>query len=77
MAGTDPPSSQQRQTVSGGVNLDAREVNVGGDVVGRDKLESAGGHIIHAGDGTTVIIGERPAPTAGRPTPVATPTQVP
>ena len=35
----DPPSTEPATSVSGGVNLDAqRDVNVGGDVVGRDKI---------------------------------------
>jgi hypothetical protein len=46
--------------VGGGVNLDAERVDIGGDVVGRDQVESAGGHIVHAAAGATVIIG---APT--------------
>jgi hypothetical protein len=46
--------------VSGGVNFDADRVDIRGDVIGRDKVESAGGHIIHAAAGATVIIG---APT--------------
>jgi LysM repeat protein len=43
---------------SGGIGMDANNVQVGADVVGRDKIESAGGHIIHAEPGSTVIIGE-------------------
>jgi hypothetical protein len=35
--------------VSGGVNLDAQgDVNIGGDVVGRDKIIQAGTYIEHA-----------------------------
>ena len=41
---------------SGGINLNNDTTNIAGDVVGRDKIESAGGHIIHAGSGATVII---------------------
>jgi hypothetical protein len=44
----------------GGVNVDANSVTVGNDVVGRDKIESAGGHIIHAGAGATVIVNPPP-----------------
>jgi hypothetical protein len=43
---------------SGGVNVDADKVGVGEDVIGRDKVVSAGGHIIHAEPGSTVIINE-------------------
>src|SRR5512143_180172 len=44
---------------SGGVDLNsANGANVGGDVVGRDKVESAGGHIIHAESGSTVVVNE-------------------
>lgn len=43
--------------VNGGINLDAERVDIGGDVIGRDKVESAGGHIVHAAAGATVIIG--------------------
>lgn len=41
---------------SGGADLTADEVTVGGDVVGRDKIMQAGGHIIIAKEGATVII---------------------
>lgn len=44
---------------SGGVDVNAQHVDVSGDVVGRDEIESAGGHIIHAGPGAIVNIGER------------------
>lgn len=48
-----PPKAQsappQVAEVSGGVNVDAgRDVNVGGDVVGRDKIIQAGTYIEHA-----------------------------
>ena len=42
---------------SGGVNINSGKTDVGGDVTGRDKIVSAGGHIIHAGAGATVNIG--------------------
>ena len=49
--------------VSGGVNLEAQhDVTIGGDVVGRDKIESAGRDIINVAPGATLIIGERLAP---------------
>ena len=41
---------------SGGADIAADEVTVGGDIVGRDKIMSAGGHIIIAREGATVII---------------------
>ena len=43
-------------TVSGGVNVNSGETHIGGDVTGRDKIISAGGHIVHAEAGSTVII---------------------
>jgi hypothetical protein len=46
---------------SGGADLTANEVNVGGDVVGRDKIMSAGGHLNIAREGATVIIND-PSP---------------
>jgi hypothetical protein len=46
---------------SGGTDLNAQgDVNVGGDATGRDKVTNAGGHIIHAEAGATVIVGEPP-----------------
>ena len=52
------------ETTQGGVNLgDGSQVTTGGDVTGRDKTV-AGGHIIHAEAGSTVIIGEKPAAPA-------------
>lgn len=49
---SNPPVASR----SGGADIAADEVTVGGDVVGRDKIMSAGGHIIIARDGATVII---------------------
>jgi hypothetical protein len=46
--------------VSGSINVDANQVDIGGDVIGRDKIETAGGHIIHAAAGATVIVGSLP-----------------
>jgi hypothetical protein len=43
---------------SGGADLTADEVTVGGDVVGRDKIMSAGGHIIIAREGATIIFND-------------------
>ncbi len=43
--------------ISGGVKLDAGQVDISGEVIGRDRVESAGGHIVHAAAGATVIIG--------------------
>ncbi len=45
---------------SGGADIAADEVNVGDDVVGRDKIMSAGGHIIIAKEGATVIFNDPP-----------------
>ena len=49
---------QSVANVSGGINLQAQDVSVGGDVTGRDKVMQAGGHIIIAGQGATVIVGK-------------------
>lgn len=65
-------ASQSKQgsasSVSGGVNIESEQTSIGGDVVGHDKVESAGGHIIHAGAGATVIVGGEPrTPGAKQP----------
>jgi hypothetical protein len=64
----EPPSGAKGGAVSsrsGGADIAADDVTVGGDVVGRDKIMSAGGHIIIAREGATVIINDRSAePTA-------------
>lgn len=57
--------------VSGGINLNSANTNIGGDAIGRDKIVSAGGHIIHAAAGAMVIIGageNKAAGAAARPT---------
>jgi hypothetical protein len=56
-AGATQPE-QNAANISGGINLQAQEVSVGGDVTGRDKIMQAGGHIIIAGQGATVIVGK-------------------
>jgi hypothetical protein len=43
---------------SGGADLTADTLAVGDDVVGRDKIMSAGGHIIIAQEGATVIFND-------------------
>jgi hypothetical protein len=49
-------------TVSGGVNVNS------GDVTGHDKITSAGGHIVHAEAGATVIIhGAEPSVSRDHP----------
>jgi hypothetical protein len=45
---------------SGGVDVQGQDVKVGGDVVGGDKV-TAGGHVIHAEPGSTVIINQAPS----------------
>jgi hypothetical protein len=50
--------NQNAVNISGGINLQAQDVSVGGDVTGRDKIMQAGGHIIIAGQGSTVIVGK-------------------
>lgn len=40
---------------SGGVDLKTNDAAVGEDVIGRDKVVSAGGHIIHAEPGSTIV----------------------
>ena len=53
-AEVDPPATSVT-SVSGGANLDAqRDVNIGGDVVGRDK-------VINVAAGATLILGDHPA----------------
>jgi len=67
-----PAESKSVTTRSGGVDVQGQDVKVGGDVVGRDKV-SAGGHIIHAEPGSTVIIHETvaaPEPASGKPMPI-------
>lgn len=60
---SDQPEAQQSDpakttaNISGGVNTNAGQIDVGADVVGRDKVTSAGGHIIHAEPGAIVNIG--------------------
>jgi hypothetical protein len=54
-----------RSSRSGGADITADEVTVGDDVVGRDKIMSAGGHIIIAREGATIIFND--------PSAVATP----
>lgn len=44
-------------TRSGGVDVKADRADIGGDVTGRDKIE-AGGHVIIAETGATVVVGE-------------------
>ena len=62
---TEEPASQSISSRSGGVSIDGDQTHVGGDVTGRDKIVSAGGHIIHAEAGATVIIGDKPAALPG------------
>ncbi|MBP7686462.1 MAG: SUMF1/EgtB/PvdO family nonheme iron enzyme [Thermoflexales bacterium] len=71
---SDDSSSGSATNVSGGVNVAADQVTINGDVAGRDKIVSAGGHVITAGAGATVNIGVLPAsepedlsPTPGDP----------
>ena len=52
-----PTTASSVSNVSGGVNINSGETHVGGDMTGRDKIVSAGGHIIHAEAGATVNIG--------------------
>ncbi len=61
----DKSSSTSGTSTSGGVNINSDQTNIGGGVTGRDKIVSAGGHIVHAEAGATVIIGsEQPAMSA-------------
>lgn len=50
------PQPLSLSTQSGGVTVNTDKLDIGGDVTGRDKIVSAGGHIIHAAVGSTVII---------------------
>jgi hypothetical protein len=56
-----PQSGANITNQSGGADLNADQITVGGDVVGRDKIMQAGGHIIIAKEGATVIIGDESA----------------
>ncbi len=41
----------------GGADVQAEQIDIGGDVVGRDKIMQASGHIIIAKEGATVVVG--------------------
>jgi hypothetical protein len=51
-----PIGASAMSSRSGGADIAADEVSVDGDVVGRDKIVQAGGHIIIARDSAQVII---------------------
>jgi hypothetical protein len=51
-----PIGASAMSSRSGGADIAADEVTVDGDVVGRDKIVQAGGHIIIARDSAQVII---------------------
>ncbi len=57
-------SERNTANISGGLDLDAQDVSIGGDAVGRDKIMQAGGHIIIAKEGATVIVGNGAAQVA-------------
>ncbi len=57
---TEPTPDASISNVSGGVNIDGEQVNIGGDVVGRDKVIQAGTYIEHA----TIV---QAAPTVEEP----------
>ncbi len=54
-AGAKGGSDSHQMTRPGGADVEAERVDIGGDVVGRDKIMQAGGHIIIAKEGATVI----------------------
>ncbi len=55
------PAGRPVENRSGGVSLNSEsDTEVGGDVVGRDKIEQARGHIIHAESGATVVVNSSP-----------------
>jgi hypothetical protein len=57
---TDTDSGTQSRR-SGGVDLNTQgDLHLAGDMIGGNKNESAGGHIVHAATGATVIVNERP-----------------
>jgi len=56
----EPRATIETSSVSGGVDIQSERTDIGGDVTGRDKIQSAGGHIIHAEAGATVIVGGEP-----------------
>lgn len=51
------PASQAATPRSGGADLAAQRVDVGGDVVGRDKTITVG-HLIIAQEGATIMLGD-------------------
>jgi hypothetical protein len=53
--GQQPESANSVTTVSGGVNANAEQINVGADVVGRDKTISAGTYIEHYYAGSEAV----------------------
>jgi hypothetical protein len=60
-----PPAAQTNSEInnqSGGIGIDADGVQINGDVVGRDKIMQAGGHIIIAKEGATVIVSQADQP---------------
>jgi len=63
-------SAATARTRSGGANIDAGEVEIGGDVVGRDM--TVGGHYIRADAGATVIVNPPPQ-TRSAPQPMTEP----
>jgi hypothetical protein len=54
----DEPSKESSQIQAGDAQLESDSMQIGGDVTGRDHIQSAGGHIIRAEAGSTVIIKE-------------------
>jgi hypothetical protein len=67
------PLAISNTAISGGVNADAERIDIGGDVVGRDKISTSGDTVagdkvqINAQPGSTVIINEQPVPESADP----------
>ncbi len=57
-AQSDQAAASNVTNINGGVNLHAQNISVGGDVTSGDKVMQAGGHIIIAGQGASVIVGK-------------------
>ncbi len=64
-----PESENSVTNVSGGVNANAERIDIGGDAVGRDKITSVHGHVIHAEQGATVIVGAPEPPSVNEDSP--------
>jgi hypothetical protein len=67
----DRPSSSSVTNISGGIDLNAQDVSIGGDAVGRDKIVSINGnvYIIHMGEATDPLSAVRAIDAPQSPAP--------